>query len=144
MIRQNAYWAGIAEIDVTLSTGEVKVTNFTVGVELGKIINPRHLRAIIQGGIVMGLGEALTEEVTFDNGRVTSTDWSRYRIPTMADMPTIKTVEVSRPGVGFGTGGEAPNALPSPAVAAAFYDATGIVPRRVPLNPAYVTQLLKT
>lgn len=144
MIRQNAYWAGIAEIDVTLSTGEVKVTNFTVGVELGKVINPRHLRAIIQGGIVMGLGEALTEEVTFDEARVTSTDWSRYRIPTMADTPTIKTVEVARPGVGFGTGGEAPNALPAPAIAAAFYDATGIVPRRVPLNPAYVTQLLKT
>ena len=72
----------------------------------------------------MGLSEALKEEVTFDSGRVTSSDWSRYKILTMAEMPEIKVIQISRDDKGFGGGGEAPNALVPPAVAAAFFDAT--------------------
>ena len=59
----------------------------------------------------MGLGEALKEELTFDAGKVTSTDWSRYKILTMAEMPEIKTIQISHDDKGFGGGGEAPNAL---------------------------------
>lgn len=91
----------------------------------------------------MGLGEALKEEVTFDRQRVTSTDWSSYKILTMAEMPEIRIVQISRDDKGFGAGGEAPNALAPPAVAAAFFDATGVHPHRIPLTPAYVATLLK-
>lgn len=56
----------------------------------------------------MGLGEALKEEVTFDTGKVTSTDWSRYKILTMQEMPEIKVVQISRDDKGFGGGREAP------------------------------------
>jgi nicotinate dehydrogenase subunit B len=143
MVRANGYWVGIAEIAVTPATGVVAVTKFTIGVECGKIINPRQLDRCVKGGIVMGLGEALKEEVTFDTGKVTSTDWSRYKILTMQEMPEIKVVQISRDDKGFGAGGEAPNALAPPAVAAAFFDATGVPPRRIPLTPAYVTTLLK-
>ncbi len=76
----------------------------------------------------MGLSEALKEEVTFDTGKVTSTDWSRYKILTMEEMPEIKVVQISRDDNGFGTGGEAANAVGPPAVAAAFFDATGVQP----------------
>ena len=58
------------------STGEVKVTQFTIGGEPGKIINPRQLDRCMKSGVVMGLSEALKEEVTFDKSKVTSTDWS--------------------------------------------------------------------
>jgi CO/xanthine dehydrogenase Mo-binding subunit len=143
MIRTNGYWAGIAEIVVTPATGAVQVSKFTIGVECGKIINPRQLDRCVKGGLVMGLGEALKEEVTFDTGRVTSTDWTSYNILTMAEMPEIKVVQISRDEKGFGSGGEAPNALAPPAVAAAFFDATGVPPRRIPLTPAYVASLLK-
>jgi nicotinate dehydrogenase subunit B len=143
MVRANGYWVGIAEIAVTPATGVVAVTKFTIGVECGKIINPRQLDRCMKGGIVMGLGEALKEEVTFDTGKVTSTDWSRYKILTMQEMPEIKVVQISRDDKGFGAGGEAPNALAPPAVAAAFFDATGVPPRRIPLTPAYVKTLLK-
>ncbi len=87
----------------------------------------------------MGLGEALKEEVTFDKEKVTSTDWSRYKILTMQEMPEIKVVQLSRDDKGFGGGGEAPNAVAPPAVVAAVFDATGVAPRRIPLTPAYVT-----
>jgi nicotinate dehydrogenase subunit B len=143
IVRSNGYWVGIAEVVVTPATGAVQVTKFTIGVECGKIINPRQLDRCMKGGLVMGLSEALKEEVTFDKGKVTSTDWSRYQILTMQEMPEIKVVQISRDDHGFGTGGEAPNALGPPAVAAAFFDATGVQPRRIPLTPAYVTTLLK-
>jgi nicotinate dehydrogenase subunit B len=142
MKRTNGYWVGIAEITVVPDTGIVRVAKFTMGVECGKIMNPRQLDRCMKGGLMMGLGEALKEEVTFDNSKVTSTDWSRYKILTMEEMPEIKIVQVSRDDKGFGSGGEAPNALAPAAVVAAFFDATGVQPRRIPLTPAYVKALL--
>jgi CO/xanthine dehydrogenase Mo-binding subunit len=142
MRRAGAYWAAVAAVTVTPATGVVAVNEFTIAVDCGKIINPRQLDRCIKGGVVMGLGEALKEEVTFDTGKVTSTDWSRYKIMTMEETPDIKVIQLSRDDKGFGGGGEAPNALVPPAVAAAFFDATGIFPERIPLTPTYVKALL--
>jgi CO/xanthine dehydrogenase Mo-binding subunit len=143
MVRQNAYWVGIAEVAVVPATGAVQVTKFTIGADCGKIINPRQLDRCMKSGVVMGLSEALREEVTFDKEKVTSTNWSRYKILTMEEMPEIKVVQISRDDKGFGGGSEAANAVCPPAVAAAFFDATGVQARRIPLAPAYVTTLLK-
>jgi nicotinate dehydrogenase subunit B len=142
VFRQNSYWVGIAEITVVPATGVVRVTRFTIGLDCGKVINPRQLERCMQSGVVMGLSEALKEEVTFDTQKVTSTDWSRYQILTMEEMPDIKVVQISREDCGFGGGSEAANAVCPAAVAAAFFDATGIEARRIPLTPAYVTKLL--
>ncbi len=146
IVRSGGYWAGIAEVALIPATGELRVTKFTIGLDCGTIINPRQLDRCMRSGVVMGLSEALKEEVTFDNGKVTSTDWSRYKILTMEEMPDIQVVQV-RPAAGapdgFGGGSEAANALGPAAVAAAFFDATGVHPRRIPLTPAYVTALLK-
>jgi CO/xanthine dehydrogenase Mo-binding subunit len=144
MIRQNAYWVGIAEVAVTPATGIVQVAKFTIGADCGKIINPRQLDRCMKSGVVMGLSEALKEEVTFDTSKVTSTNWSRYKILTMEETPEIKVVQISRDDKGFGGGSEAANAIVPPAVVAAFFDATGVHARRIPLTPAYVTTLLKT
>lgn len=143
VIRSGAQWVGIAEIEVVPATGVVKVLSFTTGVDVGKVMNPRHLTSNIQGGTVMGLSEALFEEVTFDQSKVTSTDWTKYRIPAMGDVPQVKTVFTSRDGRGINGGGEAANTVSANAVAAAFFDATGVQPRRIPLTPAYVKSLLK-
>jgi nicotinate dehydrogenase subunit B len=143
MVRQNAYWVGIAEISVVPATGTLQVTKFTIGADCGKTINPRQLDRCMKSGVVMGLSEALKEEVTFDKSKVTSTNWSRYKILTMAETPEIKVVQLSRDDKGFGGGSEAANAVVPPAVAAAIFDATGVPPRRLPLNPAYLKSLLK-
>jgi nicotinate dehydrogenase subunit B len=143
MQRANAYWVGIAEISVVPATGVVQVSKFTIGAEPGKIINPRQLDRCMKSGVVMGLSEALKEEVTFDKSKVTSTNWSRYKILTMEEMPEIKMVQLSRDDKGFGGGSEAANAIVPPAVTAAFFDATGIQARRIPLTSSYVTALLK-
>ena len=143
MVRSNAYWVGIAEVAVTPARAAVQVTKFTIGAECGKVINPRQLDRCMKSGVVMGLSEALKEEVTFDKEKVTSTNWSRYKILTMEEMPEIKVVQISRDDKGFGGGSEAANAIVPPAVAAAIFDATGVQPRRIPLTPAYVSTLLK-
>jgi len=143
MLRSNAYWVGIAEVAVVPETGTVQVTKFTIGADCGKVINPRQLDRCMKSGVVMGLSEALKEEVTFDKSKVTSTNWSRYKILTMEETPEIRVVQISRDDKGFGGGSEAANAVCPPAVTAAFFDATGVHARRIPLTPAYVTALLK-
>jgi CO/xanthine dehydrogenase Mo-binding subunit len=144
MLRENAYWVGIAELEVTPDTGVVKVTKFTIGADPGKVINPRQLNRCMKSGVAMGLSEALKEEVTFDKSKVTSTNWSRYKILTMEELPEIKIVQISRDDKGFGGGSEAANAVAPPAVAAAIFDATGVRPRRIPLTPEYLIKLLKS
>lgn len=143
MIRSNAYWVGIAEISLVPDTGALRVTKFTIGCEPGKVINPRQLDRCMKSGVVMGLSEALKEEVTFDKSKVTSTNWNSYKILTMGEIPEIKVVQLSRDDKGFGGGSEAANALVPPAIAAALFDATGVEARRLPLTAAYLSSLLK-
>ncbi len=87
MLRENAYWVGIAEIELAPATGALKVTKFTIGVDPGKVLNPRQLDRCMKSGVVMGLSEALKEASDvrssegdehelepvqdFDHGRVT-------------------------------------------------------------------------
>jgi CO/xanthine dehydrogenase Mo-binding subunit len=91
----------------------------------------------------MGISHALFEEVIFDESGITQDDWNSYPIPSMSDIPEIKVVLINNPQVGtYGGGSEAANALAAPAIAAALYDATGKILRKVPLKPAYVKALL--
>lgn len=143
MLRENAYWVGIAELQVTPATGVTKVKRFTIGGDVGKVLNPRQLDRCMKSGVAMGLSETLKEQVTFDKSKVTSTNWSRYQILTMEEMPEIKVLQISRDDKGFGGGSEAANALVAPAVCAAVFDATGVWPRRIPLTPEYVSRLMK-
>ena len=79
----------------------------------------------------MGISQALYEEVAFDESGVTTQDWLTYPILKMADIPEIKVVLLHRPEVGtYGQGSEAANALAAPAIAAAFFDATGKAARK--------------
>jgi nicotinate dehydrogenase subunit B len=144
MLRENAYWMGIAEVSVIPDTGAIQVTRFTLGVECGKIINPRQLERCMTSGIVMGTSEALKEEVTFDTGKITSTSWSTYQILTMAEMPDVTIVQLSRDDKGYGGGSEGANGVCPPAIAAAVHDATGVFPRKIPLTPSYISTLLKS
>jgi CO/xanthine dehydrogenase Mo-binding subunit len=143
MFRSGTYWACACRIAVAPTTGAVVVEKVTVVVDPGIVVNPLQLKRQVEGGTMMGVSEALYEEVAFDQSGVTSRDWQSYPILKMADMPEVKVVLLHRPEVGtYGGGSEAANALASPAIAAAFHDATGKPVRRLPLRPAYMKQLL--
>jgi nicotinate dehydrogenase subunit B len=143
LFREGTYWACACHINVTPSTGKIVVEKYTIAVDPGIVINPAQLKRQIEGGAVMGVSEALIEEVAFDESGVTSNDWLSYPIATMADVPEIKVVLINNPKVGaYGGGSEAANALAAPAIAAAFHDATGKSIRRLPMKPDYVKAVL--
>ncbi len=143
MLRDNGYWACAAQIAVTPATGAVKVERITLVADVGIVVNPLQLKRQIQAGCLMGVSQTLHEEVTFDEGAVTSADWSTYPILTMAEMPEMRILFGGDPKADiFGQGSESANALAAPAIAAAFFDATGKPARRIPLKPDYVKAML--
>jgi CO/xanthine dehydrogenase Mo-binding subunit len=143
MLRDNGYWACAAHIAVDPSSGEVNVERLTVVADPGIVVNPLQLKCQIQAGSLMGVSQALHEEVAFDEGAVTSQDWSSYPILTMAEMPELRMVIAGDAKAEvYGQGSESANALAAPAIAAAFFDATGKPARRIPLRPEYVKAML--
>ncbi len=144
MLRAGTYWACVCQVSVVPASGKVTVEKCTIAVDPGIVVNPLQLKRQIEGGAVMGMSHALHEEMAFDESGVTSRDWRSYPILTMAELPEIKVVIINRPEVGaYGGGSEAANALAAPAIAAAFFDATGKYARRLPLNQTYVQGILK-
>jgi len=144
MYRTGSYWACACQIVVTPATGAIAVEKITLVVDPGIVVNPLQLKRQVEGGSLMGISQALYEEVTFDESGITTQDWLTYPILKMAEIPEIKVVLLHRPEVGtYGQGSEAANALAAPALAAALFDATGKVARRLPLRPQYVKELLK-
>jgi CO/xanthine dehydrogenase Mo-binding subunit len=142
MFRSGSYWACVCEIAVTPSTGVIRVEKYTIAVEPGIVVNPMQLKRQVEGGAVMGISHALLEETKFDESGITARDWLTYPILKMADIPEIKVVMLHRPEVGaYGGGSEAANALAAPAIAAALFDATGKIARRLPLKAEYVKTL---
>jgi nicotinate dehydrogenase subunit B len=145
MFRAGTYWACVCEIAVTPSTGAIVVEKYTIAVDPGIVVNPMQLKRQVEGGAMMGISHALLEEAMFDECGITSRDWNTYPILKMADIPEVKVVLIHNPSVGaYGGGSEAANALAAPAIAAALYDATGKVLRRLPLKRVYVQTLLNT
>ena len=143
MLRDNGYWACAAHVAVMPESGEVKVERMTMVADVGIVINPLQLRRQIQAGCLMGVSQALHEEVSFDQGAITAADWASYPILTMAEAPEIKVVlETNLAAGNYGQGSESANALAAPAIAAAVLDATGKPVRRLPLRPDYVKAAL--
>lgn len=143
MLRDNGYWACAAQIAVTPETGAVRIERVTIVADPGIIVNPLQLKRQVQAGCLMGVSQALHEEVAFDQGAITSRDWFGYPILTMAQMPELRVVIDPDPDAEiYGQGSESANALAAPAIAAAFFDATGKPARRIPLRPDYVRAML--
>ena len=144
MLRSNTYWACACQIAVTPDTGAVKVERMTVVADPGIVINPDQFKRQVEGGAMMGVSIALHEEVAFDESKVTCDSWSSYPILTMNEIPDVKVVFIHNPEAGiYGQGSETPNALASPAIAAAIFDATGKHARKLPFRPEYVKEMLK-
>ena len=141
--RNGTIVAVVAEIEVERKTGRIWGRKFTVAHDCGLIINPQGLRDTIEGNVVQGLSRTLFEEVRFDREKVTSIDWMSYPILEMRDAPeAIEVVLINRPEIAPSGAGEPSIRVIPAAVANAFYDATGVRLRRVPLTPERVKAAL--
>ena len=91
----------------------------------------------------MGTSEALHEQVNFNTGAITDHDWVTFPILRMIELPKIKVVILNNPSVGmYQAGGEGPNGFVPAAIASAVFDATGKMPRRLPMVPGSIRALL--
>jgi len=140
--------AQIVEVSVDMETGKVIIEKMTDAHDCGRAINRTSVEGQMQGSLSMGLGEAMFEEVKFDDkGNVINCDLAEYKIPTALDMPAMETiiVESSEPNGPFGAKevGEGAIMPTIPAILNAVYDAVGVRIRELPLTPERVYMAMK-
>jgi CO/xanthine dehydrogenase Mo-binding subunit len=140
--------AQIAEVHVDMETGQVTLQQMTSAHTTGKVINPLMHQGQIDGGVVFGLGYALTEEVMFDGGRVTTTNFGEFKIPNIRDIPPLKTAVMETVPGGPGPYnslaiGEVANTPTAAAVANAVADACGVRITDLPVTAEKVYEALK-
>jgi CO/xanthine dehydrogenase Mo-binding subunit len=140
--------AHVAEVAVDRETGSVRVVRYAAFHDVGTVVDAPSARAQVEGGVVMGLGTALTEEALWsDDGRLLNAGLVDYRVPTLGEVPPIDVTFVEGfPGAGpFGAKGLGePPIIPVPAtVAAAVRAAVGAHVTELPLAPERVARALK-
>jgi CO/xanthine dehydrogenase Mo-binding subunit len=147
----NPYWeadVGAAEVEVDRETGGVRVVKYVSVADVGRAINPRTCTAQLVGGIIMGLGHTLHEEMVFgDNGKLLNGNAAQYRVPLVTDQPenliSLTVENEDGPGA-FGSkgAGEATISPIGPAIGNAVRAATGADVRELPLTGERVLQAL--
>jgi CO/xanthine dehydrogenase Mo-binding subunit len=140
------FGAVAVEVAVDTETGQIDLLKCAACHDVGRAINPAAVRGQIAGGTVQGLGYALMEEFTLEDGRVVTPSFAEYLIPTSADYPATDVIVLeSGTGVGpFGAKGIGEPALTpaAPAVANAVADALGVRIHELPFTPERVLKAL--
>jgi len=150
-----SYSAAIVEVEVDPSTGWIQVPRVWIAHDIGRALNPTLVRGQVEGGVYMGLGEALMEEQEFRRlpPRLSHAlvhkfpSMLEYKSPTTLDMPEVFTelVENPDPRGPFGAKevGQGPLLPIMPAVANAVYDAIGVRIDEVPITPEKIVKALQ-
>jgi nicotinate dehydrogenase subunit B len=134
--------ASVANVQVDIESGVVRVKRIVVAHDCGLIINPDGLKNQIEGNTLQSLSRALKEEVIFDEWRIKSIDWESYPILTFTEVPEVEIVLINRsdqPALGAG---EPSSTTTAAAVANAVFDATGARLRQIPFIPGRVKAAL--
>src|SRR5579871_4080162 len=123
---EGSYCAYMVEVAVDPETGQVTPIEVVQVIDTGTVINPVGHQGQLEGGLIFGLGNALTEEILLDDGQVATVNLGEYKLPTMADIPRLRTV-LAQTDNGWGpfgakAVGELANNPVPPAVANAIAD----------------------
>jgi 4-hydroxybenzoyl-CoA reductase subunit alpha len=132
--------AQVAEVTVDLKTGEITVGHITGAHDCGYAINITQVEGQMQGSMMMGMGEALMEQIIYDNkGRIVNANLAEYKIPTALDMPHLDAIiiESNEPSGPYGAKevGEGAIMPVIPSILNAIYDATGVRIEELPVTP---------
>ncbi|HEY7216761.1 MAG TPA: xanthine dehydrogenase family protein molybdopterin-binding subunit [Candidatus Binatia bacterium] len=138
----SAFWflaAGAAEVEVDLDTGKFKLVKYATAVDVGKALNPLGCRQQLTGAAITGIGQAMFEEIAYDNGQLINPNLVDYVLPSLGDMPAvIEPICVETPDRNgpFGAKGIGESALipVAPAIANAIYDAVGVRVKDLPIK----------
>ncbi len=132
---------GFAEVEVDIPLGKIEVKRIINVHDCGILINPKLAEMQVHGGLSMGLGYALSEQMLFDpkTGKPLNHNFLDYKLMTTMDTPDLAAgfVELDDPTGPFGNKalGEPPALPPAPAVRNAVFDATGVALDRIPMTP---------
>jgi CO/xanthine dehydrogenase Mo-binding subunit len=128
-------------------TGQVTLVNLVAAHDVGKAINPMAVEGQIHGGVGMGIGWALFEDMVTEKGKILNPNFVEYMIPTSNELPNIKSilVEPYDPNGPFGAKGIGEPALnaTAPAIANAIFDAVGVRIKSLPMTSEKVLAALK-
>jgi len=137
--------AGAAEVEVDLETGKVDVLRYHAGVYAGRIINPVQAELQTEGNIAFGLGQALFEDMIFDNGQLQNGNLADYMIASIVDLPDDMHPDVLEHLEANDIHGIGETSLPPvmPAIGNAVYRATGVRITDLPITPEKVLRGLR-
>jgi xanthine dehydrogenase molybdenum-binding subunit len=137
-----------AQVEVDLLTGETTVLRVIAANDVGRVINPLGLLGQVEGGVVMGLGNALTEEFIVEAGIVFTDRLARYRMPSIMLSPEIISIPVEHPTAAGPYGakgvGEISSIPTTPAITNAIYNACGVRIRKLPVDQDWLALKLKS
>lgn len=144
------YVAQAVEVLVNTETGEVKVERIAAAADVGYPLNPKMCEQQIEGGVGMGLGSALWEEVLLDRGKVLNPNFRDYKMALASNMPKMNNVKVSLVSAPHKDGpygakgiGESTITPTAPAIANAIYNAIGVRIKDLPITREKVLKALK-
>lgn len=141
------YGTQYAEVEVDAETGDLRVLRYVAAHDVGCAINPQGVEGQIEGGVVQGMGYALSEEILSEKGRVLNPILGDYRLPTSLDCPNVEPlileVKADQGPYGAKGVGEPPTIAVAPAIANAVYDAIGVRIRELPISPERIRTALR-
>jgi len=136
------------EVEVNRETGEVKILKVYAAMDVGKAIHPSNCVGQVEGGVSMGVGYAMYEDIMLKGGNVLNPNLLNYKLPSVYEMPEVETILVEchhKEGPYGAKGpGECTNVATPPAIANAIYDAVGIRIRDLPITPDKILEALKS
>jgi xanthine dehydrogenase molybdenum-binding subunit len=143
-----SFAAQAMEVEVDMQTGEVRVVKAVGATDVGKAINPLGLQGQVEGGLIMGIGHALTEEFIIEEGQVFTDYLSRYRMPSIHHVPDeIKVIIVEDPTQDGPYGGKGVGEISTmpvpPAIVNGIYNASGVRLKSIPVDQDQLISLLK-
>ncbi len=133
-----------AEVEVNKITGEVRVLKVISANDVGMAVNPLGLQGQVEGGVMMGLGNCLTEEFIVENGNVVTDQLARYRVPGIMLTPEIISIIVEHPVESGPYGakgvGEISSIPTTPAITNAIYNAVGVRIDKLPVDQEMIAR----
>lgn len=137
-----------AEVEVDMETGQVRILKMVIANDVGRALNPMLLEGQLEGGLSMGIGYALLENLIVEDGEVKNPSFLDYKLPTVKDMPPteIVIIETDDPAGPYGAKGvgEAGAIPTAAAIGNAITDALGIRIYEVPMQPEVVLKAIKS
>ncbi len=122
-------------VQITSSNGIIQILNIACAVDCGLVINPNTAEQQIEGGLIQGMGSTLWPQMQFKKGVAQTKNFDFYKMPLMADMPTVQVTLLQTPGAAIGGLGEVGVPCMAPAIANAWSALTGKRLRQLPLFP---------